>query len=446
MLDIIFAYLPSTISPSTKMTHALHTALAEGIRYIGIGKYGSKPLPHDMVQSCCQELLSGTASDLQKGAFFGALVMKGISETELPLESVLGKGAFENHTYLLGKICPDLPERLYPIGIKLLKGHSLGVSEAYQLGAFLFSNETCEGFRGMAASILRVRYETNDEYKGLHDAILQTYSPGFQRQATTKLPIIQIAEPFDGVEHSYLITPLIAHFFQKRGYNSVATVGRTPGPKYTLNAYDLFLMLGTWLLQDNHELLSTRPEYGWILDQKALSPALNAWVDRRRMLIKRPFLSTLEKVLNPCNAKILVTSVFHITYQMKMAELALMAGFDGVMVLKRGMEGSLSPATARSNGILCGVRTTKNHLFVSNFDSDMPAFASYKTASDEQVSNLTVETNAALVREFVKKGQTAEPDFDNRTRYAQALYGRGLTWIEEQWKTNQTKNLGTTLV
>ena len=50
--------------------------------------------------------------------------------------------------------------------------------------------------------------------------------------------------------------------------------------------------------------------YGWVLDQKALSSALDRWVDRRRVLLKRPFLATLEKVLNPCRAKILVTSVF----------------------------------------------------------------------------------------------------------------------------------------
>ena len=419
------------------MTQAHHTALAEGIRFIGIGKYGSKPLPTELVHSCLQELLSGQAIELQKGAFFGALLMKGVTEAELPLQAALGNGAFENPTYLLSKICPDLPERLFPIGLKLLKGHSLGVSEAYQLGAFLFSNDSCEGFRGLAASILRVRYETNDEYKGLHDAILQTYSPGFKREANTKLPIIQIAEPFDGVEHSYLITPLISNFFQQKGYNSVATVGRTPGPKYTLNAYDLFLMLGTWLLQDNHELLSARPQYGWILDQKALSPALNAWVDRRRLLIKRPFLSTLEKVLNPCGAKILVTSVFHITYQMKMAELALMAGFDGVMVLKRGLEGSLSPATARSNGILCGVRTAKNHLFVTNFDSDLPAFATFRTDTDNEITDLNVEKNAALVKAFVKNGATDLPQFDNQVHYSQALYGRGLAWIEDQWRSNE---------
>ena len=419
------------------MTYAHHTALAEGIRLIGIGKHGSKPLPVELVQKCQQELLSGQAIDLQRGAFFGALLTKGVTDTELPLEAILGKGAFENPTFLLNKLCPDLPERLFPIGVKLLKGHSLGVSEAYQLGAFLFSNEPCENFRGLAASILRVRHETNDEYKGLHDAIIETYSPGFKREANTKLPIIQIAEPFDGVEHSYLITPLIAHFFQQKGYNSVATVGRTPGPKYSLNAYDLFLMLGTWLLQDNHELLSPRPQFGWILDQKALSPALNAWVDRRRLLIKRPFLSTLEKVLNPCGAKILVTSVFHITYQMKMAELALMAGFDGVIVLKRGLEGSLSPATARSNGILCGVRTPKNHLFVTNFDSDMPAFATYKTEVDDEITDLNVEKNAALTKEFMTNGCTDVPYFDNQIHYAQALYGRGLAWIEDQWKSNE---------
>ncbi len=364
-----------------------------------------------MVEECLRELNSGHADHLQKGTFFGALKIKGITDSERPLEHYLGKDAFNNPVFFLNRLCPDLPPRLFPIGVKLLNGHHLQVSEAHQLGDFLLSDEPCEVFRGMAVSILRVRYETNDEYEGLSEAVKSTYTPGFQRLVKTKFPIVQLAEPFDGVEHSYMITPLLAYFFQERQYNAVTSLGRTAGPKYGLNSHDLYLYLGSWILADNHELLELNPTFGWVLDQKSLSPALDKWVDRRRTMIKRPFLATLEKVLNPCGAKILVTSVFHITYQMKMAELALMAGFDAVMVLKRGLEGTLAPATSKANGLLCAVRNANGQLFFTRFEHDFPAFASYKTEA---------------------KGKTSNADFDNRVFYAQALYMRGLDWIESQ--------------
>jgi len=174
--------------------------------------------------------------------------------------------------------------------------------------------------------------------------------------------------------------------------------------------------------------------YGWVLDQKALSPALNQWVDRRRVLLKRPFLATLEKVLNPCGARVLVTSVFHITYQMKMAELALMAGFDAVVVLKRGLEGSLAPAPSRSSGVLCAVRTEKGHLFFQNFDVERADFASFRTDSEPDILNPTSADNAALIRKFMAQKVTDDEVFDNRIRYAFALMDRGMEWIEGQIK------------
>ncbi|MFN4144316.1 MAG: anthranilate phosphoribosyltransferase [Runella sp.] len=408
------------------------SALGKGIRQVGIGKHGSKPLSLELIDACLDELRNGRANELQKGAFFGALMLKSPTDAELKFEDYLGKNAFSNHAYFLNKLCPNLPTQLFPIGVKLLSGNTLAISEAHQLGDFLFSGHPCEVFRGMAVSILRVRYESNDEYEGLYEAVKNTYTPGFQRFVKTKLPIVQLSEPFDGVEHCYMITPLLAHFFQQRNYNAVTAVSRTPGPKYVLNSHDLYLYLGNWILADNHELLEKNPPFGWVLDQKSLSPALDQWVERRRTLLKRPFLATLEKVLNPCGAKILVTSVFHITYQMKMAELALMAGFDGVMVLKRGLEGTLAPATSKANGLLCAVRNAKGHLFSTRLEHDFPAFAPFRTDADDEIAQPTVETNATLIRKYYRNGRTDYLDFDNRVNYAKALYMRGLDWIEGQ--------------
>jgi anthranilate phosphoribosyltransferase len=171
-----------------------------------------------------------------------------------------------------------------------------------------------------------------------------------------------------------------------------------------------------------------------VLDQKALSPALNTWVDRRRILIKRPFLATLEKALNPCHARILVTSVFHITYQMKMAEMALMAGFDAAIVLKRGLEGSLAPSTSRASGILCAVRTPRGHLFFQHFEGDAATFADFRTTTESQHENPQATDNARLIRQFMTEGASDDADFDNRVHFAKALYGRGLDWIESQLK------------
>lgn len=414
-----------------------NTPLGLGIKHIGIGKYGSKPLSADLLEACRHALTDPETHPLQRGAFLGALLAKGPTAEEMTLEETIGKGAFSHPTFFINKVCPDLPEGMHPIATKLVRGHHLQVSEAHQLGDYLFGERSftdanCETFRGLAASIMRVRHETNEEYHGLMRAAEATYSPGFGPITCADRPLVQLAEPFDGVENSYMITPLLAQFFQKRGYGAVSLVGRSGGPKYTLNALDLYMHIGCQFLQSNHELDTPLEKYGWVLDQKALSPALNRWVDRRRTIIKRPFLATLEKVLNPCHARILVTSVFHITYQMKMAELAMLAGFDGVIVLKRGQEGSLAPSTSRACGVLCAVRTPKGHLFFQQFEGDSPAFTPFRNDTETVHDNPQALENARLVRQFMTDGHTTDADFDNRVRFAHALYGRGLDWIEGQ--------------
>lgn len=408
------------------------TPLGRGIKHIGIGKYGSKPLPPDLLAECRAALLDPTTHPLQRGAFLGALLAKGPTAEEMTLEEIIGKGAFGHPTFFINKVCPDLPAGLHPIATKLVRGHNLQVSEAHQLGDYLFGQGDCETFRGLAASIMRVRHETNEEYQGLMRAAEHTFSPGFGAMSCAERPLVQLAEPFDGVEDSYLITPLLAQYIQKRGYGAVSLVGRSGGPKFTLNALDLYLHLNCHFLLSNHDLDTPLEHYGWVLDQKALSSSINRWVDRRRILIKRPFLATLEKVLNPCHARILITSVFHITYQMKMAELAMMAGFDAVIVLKRGLEGSLAPSTSRASGILCAVRTPRGHLFYQHFEGDGPAFSAFRTETEIQHDQPQAIDNARLVRQFMADGQTTDADFDNRVRFAHALYGRGFDWIEGQ--------------
>lgn len=408
------------------------SSLTQAIRLIGVGKNGSKPLPDELIQSCQAELQSGGTHPLQRGAFWGALLTKGPTPAERQLEALVGKGAFSHPTFFIHKVCPDLPMGMLPIATKLLKGHTLRVSEAHQLGEYLFKEGESEVFKGLAASILRVRHETNDEYVGLMEAAKRTFTPGFKTMSCASRPLVQLAEPFDGVDHSFMITPLLAGYIRQRGYGTVSMVSRSGGPKYTLNAYDLFVQLGCTFAQSNHELCEDPGPYGWVVDQKALSPALDRWVDRRRLLLKRPFLATMEKLLNPCHARILVTSVFHITYQMKMAELALLAGFDGVIVMKRGLEGTLAPSTSRASGILCAVRTAKGHLFFQHFDTTAPGFQSYKTESDDVVDTLYADENARLIRKFMAQRVTGNIDFDNRVRLAEAMLDRGLDWIEGQ--------------
>jgi len=301
------------------------------------------------------------------------------------------------------------------------------------LGKFLFSDLPGETFRGMAASMLRMRYETEEEYRGLMEAAASTYSSGFRDAQPAAGTLIQLAEPFDGVEHSYMITPLLARVFQQAGFPVVVSMGRSAGPKYTLNTLDIYHELAGQFMRQASDLAQPAPEFGWALDQRALSPALDQWVDRRRLIFKRPFLATLEKVLNPCKALILVTSVFHITYIEKMITLAGMAGFSGVIVLKRGVEGTLAPSVAKASGITCAVRQQDGSFLTQAFEASQDAFDAYRAGADAMVQDPTAEANVQLIRRFVGEGFTGNEDFDKRANLGIALYRQGLAWLRNNW-------------
>lgn len=408
----------------------LDNPLAEGIKIIGIGKHGSKPLPDELLHDILAYLHNEEVVPIQKGAFFGALMAKGPTEKELALlNAIVGKESFDT-TLLYERLCTDSPAEMKAIGIKLLNKEQLTKSEAEQLGDYLFSDLPGETFRGMAASMLRIRYETEEEYHGLMLASEKTYTGGFKERLPAAPQSIQLAEPFDGVEHSYMITPLLAQALQKAGYGVVVSMGRSSGPKLQLNTLDLYNGLEAQFIRNNREFRQRSPAFGWALDQELLSPALDQWVERRKLLKKRPFLATLEKVLNPCNARILITSVFHITYMEKMIRLAEMAGFAGVIVLKRGLEGTLAPSLAKASGILCAARQADGSFLTQSFEANHEAFAPFRAEKDENIDDLQVEDNLRLIREYAAQGYTGNGDFDKRVRLAFSLYQTGLKWIQ----------------
>ena len=405
--------------------------VVQGIKTIGIGKHGSKPLPLPLLNEIAAYLEQTDVVPIQKGAFYGALMAKGPTEEEQKLLKKPGSEKFFTYEELYQHLCPDSPAEMEEIGIKLLKKELLSEEEACKLGDYLFSDLPGETFRGMAVSMLRIRYETEEEYKGLQDAAAATFSPAFKEDVPAPDLRIQLAEPFDGVEHSYMITPLIAQSLQGKGYSVVVSMGRSSGPKLSLDTLDIYKGLKVPFLQSNQQLKEEKPLYGWALDQKDLSPALDQWVDRRRLIFKRPFLATSEKVLNPCGARVLITSVFHITYMEKMISLAGMTGFSGVVVLKRGLEGTLAPSLSKASGILCAARQADGSFATTTFDATDEAFGAFRTETDSNVEPLHLEDNLELIRKYTTEGASGNEDFDKRVGLANALYQKGLEWVRQ---------------
>lgn len=428
----------------------LATAIQDGIKAVGIGKKGSKALTPELIQAIIHELMEGCVPEVVKGAFFGALIIKGVTPEEKALEEALGPGVLSDFPRLVSYLAGDAPAPIQALCVRLLRQETLDEETAKALGDFLFSSEPGDGARGMAASIMRVRYETSEEYTGILRSIQDTIEPLFREAVPPGDPIIQIAEPFDGVDHSYLITPLVLQYFQKQRYRAVGLVGRNSGPKMGNNLLDLVNAVGATFLRRNTELRDKKPDLGWYIRQQDMSTAMDRWVELRRQIIKRPFLSTLERFVNPVKADILIASAFHPPYGEKMITVAEKAGHPGIIIVRNGLEGTPAFPLKRGVKILCSARLSRKagptrpagqvrqaagQYRRQEIEFNPEEYLNIRVEVEEKFEHPSLEENARLIKEYAHQGRTDYQLFNWRVKATCAGLARAVEWIESSRKS-----------
>lgn len=405
--------------------------IAKGIKCVGIGKRGSKPLEPQLIEDILADLRSGKVPAIAQGAFFGALTVKGISSAEMKLDAAFAPGTLDNPVRLAEALAGDAPDPVTSFCARLLQGNTLNVREAEELGDFLFSDQTGEGARGMVASILRVRYETPEEYEGLLRSMHKTLEAPFRTPVPKGAAIVQLAEPFDGVDHSNMITPLIAQFIQRLNYRVVSHTGRNSGPKFGNNLLDLAKALRGRFLLSSSALAEEAPAFGWFVNQQNLSHHIDQWVERRHQTIKRPFLSTLERFLNPFSAHLHISSAFHPPYGEKMLTVCERAGYPGSIIVRNGLEGTLAFPLTRPAKLLCSARQANGTYTRTEMVLRPEEFTDKPLKEDEHLTEPSLAKNLELIETYHKQGQTSYEFFDMRIKVTCAGFKKAIEWLEQ---------------
>lgn len=416
------------------------SAIRRGIKTVGVGKKGSKSLSFPAAQELLMSLKAGEGSEAARGAFFAGLLCKGLTADEQILSELFPPGTLTDPYLLAAHLCGSAPASIKKICGDLLAQKELDKQTAYELGRFLMSDAPGDGARGVAASALRVRYETADEYEGLLQSLQETITPAFQQSVPKGLPVLQLAEPFDGVDHNYLITPCVAQFLKTLNFRVVSLMGRNSGPKFVNNLYDLVGQLNWAGLKKNLDLNNPQPPAGWYIDQKDLSPALDRWVDIRHQTIKRPFFATLEKFLNPCNAEILIVSAFHAVYGEKMVEIAERARFPGIIVVRNGIEGTIAFPLTRPAKLLISTRQADGRYQREEMIFDALEFLGLQMTVEEKLDLPSLTKNAELVNHFLSNGKSGHSEFDARVQATCGGLQKAITWIQN--KKGEAHDLG----
>ena len=95
-------------------------AIRRGIRTVGVGKKGSKPLSSQLAQEIAEDLKAGKVTPASAGAFFAGLFYKGITPEEEVLEQIFPvPGVLKDPRLLVKALASDAPDFVQDIDCAL---------------------------------------------------------------------------------------------------------------------------------------------------------------------------------------------------------------------------------------------------------------------------------------------------------------------------------------
>jgi anthranilate phosphoribosyltransferase len=199
---------------------------------------------------------------------------------------------------------------------------------------------------------LRMKRETDDENKGVLDAILKLSD---SREAQVD-EVVSLADPYDGINRNLPVAPFIPAVLAACDLPTVSHGLDAVGPKFGVTHRHVLQAAGIDVDRDLDSAAERLADAatGWAyVDQRTFCPGLHDLTGLRQRIVKRQALTTVEVLAKPITGRKqthLVTGYVHKPYPAKYAALARFAGFEGCLLV-RGTEGGVIPSL-RQQGML----------------------------------------------------------------------------------------------
>lgn len=205
---------------------------------------------------------------------------------------------------------------------------------------------------GIFLIALRMKRESDDETRGILEAI---------RAATIRVEadvddVLELADPYDGYNRTLPASPFLPAVLAACGVPTVSQGVRSMGPKFGATHHQVLNAAGV-TVDERPERVAARlenPSIGWgYVDQSRFCPKLHALTELRRLIVKRPAITTTEVLAGPVKGRKtshLVTGFVHKPYPRIYAMLARHAGYDSALLV-RGTEGGVIPSLRQTGKI-----------------------------------------------------------------------------------------------
>ena len=205
---------------------------------------------------------------------------------------------------------------------------------------------------GIFLIALRMKRESDDETRGMLEAI---------RDVTLRVEapideVLDMADPYDGYNRTLPAAPFLPPVLAACGVPTFSHGVQSLGPKFGATHHQVLKAAGVAVDQTTDDVAARLADaaIGWgYVDQSRFCPKLFGLTDLRRLMVKRPAITTTEVLAGPIigrKATHLVTGFVHKPYPRIYALLARHAGYDSALLV-RGTEGGIIPSLRQSGKI-----------------------------------------------------------------------------------------------
>lgn len=317
--------------------------LEEFLKKKGIGPEGSKSLKENELSKINSLLNNNEASLTTKATLLTALLTLAPTDAE---QQWLNNIAQTPEAYLPKDLTPFFnqiePHPFWKIIRKLISNTELSVNEAEEGMQLLFDTNVPEYLKASFLEGARLKRETFSENSVFFS---QLYNRA-QRIQTNLPVIIDIADNYDGSNRTRNYSIFVAATLASLNIPCLVHGLDKVAPKEGHTAHQILIAGGKnpyISLQQAEQQLSNKNIQWAYVDQKVYFPELYALKNMRKEMVKRPFLATFEKLLQPVRAisgNYIVTGFTHPHYRTEVVNQLKAQGFTPKALVLKGMEGS----------------------------------------------------------------------------------------------------------
>lgn len=306
----------------------------------GIGPEGSKHLSASDLDQLKEILNQKTYSITTLATLLTALIL---------LDKTL-----EEKNFLEGLPLSTLPEEVHflftqsssnPLGqytIQTLLKKSLSYVEAREAMTLLLHSDTPDYIKATFLEAQRLKRETSDENRAFFDVLYENCN-----RLTLPLPLlIDIGDSYDGYDRHYNVSIFLAATLASIGYPTIVHGVNSVAPKFGHTSHEvlqaLHLSVSYSLSICQQKIMDS--SVGWAyMDQSVFFPSLYALRTMRKEMVKRPFLATFEKLLQPLQSNtgnILFSGYTHPHYKQEVVQQVARQNQAAQALISKGLEGS----------------------------------------------------------------------------------------------------------